>query len=164
MGQEEEWRPVHGYEGLYLVSDAGRVQSVPRSGTRGGIIKADIGPQGYPSVRLSREGRKKHLNVHGLVARSFLGPRPEAGECRHINGDPADNRLENLAWGTSAENSQDMIGHGRTNSRRTHCPQGHEYNEENTHWYGGRRYCKPCNRVQAREGHKRRRASAKGKT
>lgn len=158
---EEQWAAVVDYEGLYEVSDAGRVRSIARPGTRGGILRGEVHPDGYPSVKLSKGGRKKHLTVHVLVATAFRGPRPDGQECRHLNGDPSDNRLENLAWGTSAENSQDMIGHGRTNARITHCPQGHEYTEQNTHVYQGRRYCRSCNRVNSREHKRRVRAAEK---
>lgn len=146
----ERWVPVVGYEGLYEVSDEGRVRSLARNGTRGCILKHDIHVAGYPGVRLSRDNRKKHFTVHSLVARAFLGPRLPGMECRHLNGIPGDCRLENLMWGTSAQNSQDMILHGRTNSRITHCPQGHEYSESNTYKFDGRRYCKACNRVYTR--------------
>jgi hypothetical protein len=117
----------------------------------------------YPSVRLSKDGRKKHLNVHRLVATAFHGPAPEGYECRHLNGDPTDNRAVNLRWGTSAENSADIRLHGRNAmSNKTHCPQGHAYDEANTQMYQGRRYCRACNRVATRESARRRRAKAKG--
>ena len=41
-----------------------------------------------------------------------MGPRPEGMECRHLNGDRKDNRIENLRWGTRAENAQDRVIHG----------------------------------------------------
>jgi hypothetical protein len=162
--ENESWLAVVGYEGLYEVSDAGRVRSLPRNGTRGTILSPDVHPFGYPCVRLSRNNRKKRFAVHKLAATAYLGTRAESQECRHLNGNPADNRPENLAWGTSAENSQDAIAHGRTNSRRTHCPQGHPYDAENTYSYDGRRYCRACNKVNSREHMRRVRAKEKPKT
>lgn len=100
---------------------------------------------------MKRGGRKKHFTAHTLVATAFLGLRPERMECRHLNGDPADNRLANLAWGTSSQNGHDVTAHGRSNRRITHCPSGHEYTPENIQWYQGRRYCRPCNRIRTRE-------------
>lgn len=158
---DEVWLAVGGYEGLYEVSDAGRVRSLPRGGTRGGVLRGDLHRAGYPCVRLSKEGHKTHLTVHSLVAKAFLGQRPDGMECRHINGDPSDNRAENLAWGTSSENSHDMVLHGRTNKRITHCPSGHEYTSENIQWYQGRRYCRACNRVRTRERQRHVRAERK---
>lgn len=155
--------PVHGYEGFYDVSDAGRVRSLPRPGTRGGILRGDLHTAGYPCVRLSRHGLKKHLTVHALVAAAFLGPRPTDMECRHLNGDPTDNRVANLAWGTSSENGHDVTAHGRSNRRITHCPSGHEYTPENIQWYQGRRYCRPCNRIRTRDRQRRVRAERKAR-
>lgn len=157
----EQWVPVVGFEGLYEVSDAGNVRSLPRPGTRGCVLRGEVDRRGYRTVKLSKDGRKKHVAVHVLVITAFCGPRPGDSECRHLNGDRLDNRLVNLAWGTSAENSQDMVDHGRTNSRITHCPQGHEYTPENTYVWGGRRYCRSCNRVYTRRRMRRARAALK---
>jgi hypothetical protein len=68
---------------------------------------------GYPQVNL-RGGRGIHksITVHRLVATAFLGPRPAGLEVRHLNGDPTDCRLANLAYGTPAENGQDRVRHG----------------------------------------------------
>ena len=60
-----------------------------------------------------REGGKNHVRyVHRLVLEAFVGPCPEGLECRHRNGNPSDNRLENLCWGTHAENVADKQSHG----------------------------------------------------
>src|SRR5262249_12949164 len=69
-------------------------------------------------------------------------------EVRHLNGIRTDNRPENLAWGTKSENMQDAVRHGtHLETRKTHCPEGHEYTPENT-IMGGRnrksRGCKKC--------------------
>ncbi|KKM63215.1 hypothetical protein LCGC14_1513630, partial [marine sediment metagenome] len=50
--------------------------------------------------------------IHRLILETYIGPRPKGMECRHLNGNPADNRFENLCWGTHVENSQDSIKHG----------------------------------------------------
>ena len=155
-----QWASVVGYEGLYEVSTEGRIRSARRAGAVGGLIKPD--PSGaYPSVRLFRDGRRRHLSLHVIVITAFVGPRPDGMECRHLDGHPTNPHLDNLAWGTSGENSQDMILHGHTNSRITSCPSGHEYTPENTYIWGGRRYCKACNRIHTRDGQRRRRAAKK---
>jgi len=71
--------------------------------------------------------------VHVAVAEAFIGPRLGDNETRHLNGDATNNALTNLAYGTPAENTADSLRHG-TNyaSNRTHCPQGHPYDEANT--------------------------------
>ena len=60
--------------------------------------------------------------VHRLVLEAFVGPCPEGQECRHLNGDPGDNRLENLVWGSPLENSLDMVKHG-TSIKGTKSPK-----------------------------------------
>jgi Trp operon repressor len=54
------------------------------------------------------------------VLRAFRGEPREGEETRHLNGDPSDNRLDNLAWGTKKENSADQIRHGTTNRGERH--------------------------------------------
>jgi hypothetical protein len=75
-------------------------------------MKANISSVGYPMVQLSRCGEAVARNVHTLVLTAFVGPRPDGMECRHLNGVRADARLENLAWGTKAENMADKSDHG----------------------------------------------------
>src|SRR5690606_32157657 len=85
-----------------------------------------------------------------LVAAAFLGPRPEGSEVCHINGDPADNRVENLRYGSRSENVLDQVRHGvHNNARKTHCKNGHAFTPENTmrRSEGGRR-CRTCNDAQ----------------
>ena len=57
-------------------------------------------------------GRKHTCNIHRLVLETYVGPCPKGMECRHLNGNGQDNRLENLCWGTRSENRQDSIQHG----------------------------------------------------
>lgn len=55
----------------------------------------------------------RRVAVHRMVLSAFVGPPPTPGHCcRHLNGVPSDNRVENLAWGTHAENAADKIAHG----------------------------------------------------
>lgn len=145
----ESWRPVVGMEGLYEVSDAGRVRSLPRqtaSGVHGGgIRKLSLDTNGYLTVKLSRDGKPTNYRVHKLVTAAFLGPCPEGQEVRHWDGDHANAALTNLLYGTRAENMADQRRHGRSYwSDRTHCLRGHEYTPANTRWYKGRRFCKRC--------------------
>lgn len=108
----EVWKPVVGYEGLYEVSDKGRVKSIPTSRKRGCIRKTPCTAQGYPAVDLRHNGKRKTCTVHMLVLTAFVGERPPGYECRHLNGNRSDSRLENLAWGTPAENDEDRRRHG----------------------------------------------------
>ena len=70
---------------------------------------------GYPSVRLLVDGKRKRIAVHVLVARNHLPPKPSAAhEVRHLDGNKENNHATNLAWGTRKENAQDRERHGRT--------------------------------------------------
>jgi len=104
----EIWKLVPGYNGGYEVSNQGRVRSFKRS-TQGRILRPGRMPSGHLSVAL---GRGNSQCVHKLVLLTFNGPAPDKYECRHLNGNPADNRLANLCWGTRSENILDAVGHG----------------------------------------------------
>lgn len=147
---DEEWRPVVGYELLYLVSSTGRIHSLRRRGCSGGPVKTPLNRFGYPEANLAKDGYQRVFPVHILLAAAFLGPRPDGMLIRHLNGDSADCRLGNLAYGTYAENSLDAVQHGtHNNSTKTHCPVGHPYDNENTYVLPSRptaRYCKACAR------------------
>jgi hypothetical protein len=151
----ERWLPVVGYEGLYEVSDFGRVRSLPRPGTqRGGrILKLPPNSGGYPVVSLSRANRHVTRPVHVLVAAAFLGPRPNGMQVCHNDGHRTNAVLANLRYDTPGGNSQDMIRHGTSRQRaKTHCPKGHEYTPENTCTDKlGRRSCLTCKRERELE-------------
>lgn len=144
-GESEVWRQIPGYEGFYQVSSWGRVFSEPRRRTKGGLLSIKVGKRGYPAVALVREGKQVTREVHTLVAAAFIGPRPPGMEVRHKDGDPLNPRAVNLVYGTRSENNRDAVMHGTNNqTAKTHCPQGHPYDEANTHHYRNRRYCKAC--------------------
>lgn len=149
----EVWRAVPQYEGLYEVSNLGRLRSLPRATTRGRLLKQRVIVGKYLGTALSQEGREVNRLTHHLVAAAFLGSRPEGADVRHLDGNAANNCADNLAYGTHAENMRDMVQHG-TNAMlaRTHCPQGHPYDEANTYFTptGGRR-CRACILVRTRE-------------
>lgn len=87
----------------------------------------------YPTVNLSGYtddvNQCLHKRVHVLVCETFHGLKTDPKlEVRHLNGNPKDNRAENLAWGTKAENIQDIFRHGRnSNTNKKTCPRGHSY-------------------------------------
>jgi hypothetical protein len=124
--QPEQWLPVISYEGLYEVSDQGRVRSLH---TTGRVLKPSKHRSGHLHVNLHRQGRKETRKVHCLVLEAFIGPRPPGTECCHYNDIPSDNRLENLRWDTRSANQRDRVRNGNdANARKTRCPRGHPYN------------------------------------
>jgi hypothetical protein len=160
----EKWRPVPGFERTYEVSSLGRIRSIPRPRTRGGIRKQYVTNAGYLAVILSQDGKTSNLSVHALVAAAFIGPRPEGMEVRHIDGDQLNLSASNLAYGTHSSNMLDKVRHGTHHeANKTHCPSGHPYNEANTYSIPSRpraRYCKPCHQEHRRARRERKRLAA----
>lgn len=168
----ETWRAVVGFEGSYEVSDLGRVRSLARevecrsrNGSRfvrnipGKIKATKRHPFGYHELQLYRDGKRTDALVHALVLTAFVGPCPPGQECCHRDGDPSNNALSNLRWDTRNENHRDAVRHGTHHqTRKTHCPQGHEYSAENTYlMYGRHRLCRECRRVRNRADARKRR-------
>lgn len=159
----EEWRPVVGWEGMYEVSSKGRVRSIPRViptvGPQGRRVQRhyrvlrtpQCGSGGYPTVNLARSGdRQKVQTVHTLVLTAFVGPRPDGMEGCHGDGDPTNNRRDNLRWDSQPANGLDRTRHGRDHkANRTHCPRGHRHSSRNNGETAakrakGWRKCKAC--------------------
>lgn len=176
MENIEKWLPVVGWEGLYEVSDQGRVRSLDRitygrNGStrvaRGRILTPATGSTGYLTVSLSNRSHHKMRMVHILVAEAFIGARPAGHYCCHGDGVKLNNNLVNLRWDTPSGNMQDAVRHGThfsTFRGRTHCIHGHEFTPENVMLRPGGRRCRACHRRSTREGERRRRAAAKIRT
>lgn len=107
----ETWKSIPGYEGRYEVSDEGRVRSLdryvpcftpPRTRfVKGQVLRPGRTTSGHLTVAL---GKGNSVWVHSLVARAFLGPRPDGMEVLHGDHNPANNVLCNLHYGTRSEN------------------------------------------------------------
>lgn len=154
----EIWKPVPGYEGSYEASTLGRIRSADRVAAGhhrvpGQILRLNPTQNGYYlRVALSQNGARRTFTVHRLVALTFMGPRPDGMEIRHLNGDGRDCRLDNLAYGTRSENILDQVAHGtHPNAAKTSCINGHPFTPENTYRTGrGHRACRKCKLVQRR--------------
>lgn len=111
----EVWRAVVGYEGLYEVSNHGKVRNASRR-----ELSTPADGRGYAKVNLSKNKRKLQKSVHSLVAEAFLGPRPPGYDINHKNGIKTDNRVENLEYVTRQQNLRHAIAMGitPTGSRR----------------------------------------------
>lgn len=120
----EIWKPVKDYEGIYEVSNLGRVKSLKkwrRTGINSGyfqkdkILKQDCNYNGYAKIDFHKNKVRKGFLVHRLVAEAFI-PNPEnKPQINHKNKIKLDNKVENLEWVTSSEN----IIHAFENGRRS---------------------------------------------
>lgn len=109
---DAEWHTVV-YKGKvwrdYRVSDQGDIEKrVEGTFAPWSVYYAD----GYARTSLSGHGQPRSARVHQLVLEAFVGPPGPGQEARHLDGDKANNRLSNLAWGTHTENMRDAIRHG----------------------------------------------------
>lgn len=113
----EAWVPVPGYEGLYEVSNLGRVRSLTFRDSYGGSRLLDVprlltpSAERYARVTLGKEGANRAIGIHVLVATAFVGARPGGHQCAHLNGNAHDNRASNLAWVTPKINEQHKLIH-----------------------------------------------------
>lgn len=150
---EEVWKPVLGFEGQYEVSNLGRVKSLDRIDAGGrnwkGRIMKPWDTRGYGSVTF---GKRTKRRVNRLVCEAFNGPAPkDKPHALHRNGNPKDNRPENLYWGDDADNTADKMKHGtHPQKTKTHCKWGHEFTPENTYTNPGRegRGCRTCRKTK----------------
>ncbi len=130
---DEVWKDVVGYEGLYLVSNLGRVKNIKyRHGSkiaskegkivvRDKILKPFPTRKGYMYIELKKlNGEGKTCKVHRLVMDAFTEPHPDM-QVNHINGIKSDNRLENLEWVTQSENIRHAIRTGLYIPRNNVC-------------------------------------------
>lgn len=141
---EEIWKSIPEYP-YHEASNLGRIRSkeriVPRLG-RGGVIndmliksrimmlhplqgKTARKPTAITLRLKHKSGKWKTNYVHQVILFAFVGHKPEAMECRHLDGNPFNNRLDNLKWGTPKENRADAIRHG------THCNPAVRCGEDN---------------------------------
>jgi len=105
----EVWLPVPEYDGLYEVSNLGRVRSA-----RTGAVLAPSATSGYLHVSLCRNGEVRTARVHRIVLTAFCGQEPFQGaHAAHNDGNSLNCALTNLRWATAVENQADVTRHGR---------------------------------------------------
>ena len=107
----EEWKDIKGYEGLYQVSNLGRVKSLKFGKER--ILKTGVDRYGYISVNLYKNNKRKLCKVHRLVAEAFIPNLENKPEVNHLDEDKTNNMVSNLEWCTRNEN----VNHGTRNKR-----------------------------------------------
>jgi DNA-binding transcriptional regulator YiaG len=120
MTAGETWKVIPGYEGLYEVSDQGRVRGLDRHVKhskgglrlhRGKIISPDYALK-YPQHHLHKDGKQRTHYTHQLVALTFIGPRPDRDyQVAHKDGNPRNNTPSNLYYATPSQNAEDKRSH-----------------------------------------------------
>lgn len=127
----EEWRDVVGFEGLYMVSNCGRVKSLTRFAINHSkmqyrperILKQNKSRKNRPAVTLCKDGKTFPKAVHRLVAETFI-PNPEnKPEVDHIDTDIYNNKVDNLRWVTRKENSNNPL----TRKHDSQAKMGHPF-------------------------------------
>lgn len=110
----EHWKPIPGYEGMYEVSDLGRVKSLARTvvmyegvtrQTKDRILRTSLQGCGYVFATLCKEGKARPNLVHRLVAQAFVPNPDNKPQVNHKDGNRTNNRADNLEWVTSSENN-----------------------------------------------------------
>lgn len=124
----EIWKPVKGYEGLYEVSNVGRVKSMPRTIARSDgkpytikkekIMKLFADEDGYRRIEMRNDGKSFKTFAHRLVARAFIPNAENKPQVNHINGIKNDNRVDNLEWVTLQENKDHAVANGLVADQR----------------------------------------------
>lgn len=110
---KEYWLPLYGFEKRFVASSFGRVFSFYKQGflipfsMKSGHLKVNLNRCRTTNTRTS-----KYVNT--IVLETFVGKAPKGLESRHLDGDPKNNKLSNLVWGTRGENLQDRKWHAET--------------------------------------------------
>lgn len=109
----EVWKPVVGYEGLYEVSDQGRIRSSKC------VLKSHV-KNGYLAVNLFKHSVLKHFYVHRVVAEAFIPNHHRLKEVNHIDCNRQNNSVQNLEWCDRKRNLQHSYDHGKKRTCELH--------------------------------------------
>lgn len=157
----ERWAPIPGWEGYFEVSDRGVIRTVGRvmirsNGApftcRGRVRRLQLVNDGRWGVTLRAGGKQRRHLVAPLVLSAFVGLRPPGLDACHNNGNPRDDRVENLRWDTASGNALDKRAHGTDhNVNKARCPRGHRLEAPNLRTFYSRvgRECLACHRARA---------------
>ena len=103
IGDYEVWKDIEDYPN-YQVSNLGRIKSIPRVRTKGGILKQEIDKMGYLKVYLMKDNKGHLVSTHRIVAKVFISNPDNLPQVNHIDGNKTNNKVENLEWCTAKEN------------------------------------------------------------
>lgn len=142
MGKEI-WKDIVGYEGLYQVSNLGRVKSLERTVTIGFGNKKHLEEKimsfstrsGYSIIVLKKNGTKASKQVHRLVAEAFIPKEDDKNIVNHKDFDRKNNVVENLEWCTQKENIRHSVDRMKHPKTRTQTNTGHQYISRRNNYY-----------------------------
>ena len=105
--EDEHWKAIIGFEGLYEVCKDGRIRN-----NKGKCLKQFKSYNGYYKVGLYKNKKRYNQTVHVAVLEAFNSKRPEGLVCCHTDGNSINNHISNLRWGTQKENIRDSVNQG----------------------------------------------------
>ena len=104
---KEVWKDIKGYEGLYQISNLGRVKSLGNEyRKKEKYLKLQYSKDGYQKLGLRKSGVAKYEYIHRLVAQAFIPNPLNKPQVNHIDGNKTNNRVDNLEWATPIENTR----------------------------------------------------------
>lgn len=113
---KEIWKPIKGYEGIYEISNFGKVKSIRyfnhvnnKIYSREKMLKLSLNEKGYFRVGLYKSGKEIKFKVHRLVAENFIPNPNKYNEVNHIDGNKQNNCVDNLEWCTHSHNIKEAV-------------------------------------------------------
>lgn len=124
---KEIFKDIKDYDGLYQISNCGRVKSLKRNI----ILKPSANNKGYLHVILYKNGNSKIGRIHRLVAENFIPNPGNKPQINHIDGHKSNNNVNNLEWVTNSENQKHAFKMGLQTNKGNHNPRARKINQYN---------------------------------
>ena len=113
----EIWKDIEGYEGLFQISNKGRLKRLASIGkykkSERILSNTYVDKGNYKRVSLLKEGIYKTFGIHRIVAQHFIANSNNHEYVMHLDNNPLNNSVDNLMWGTPKMNAQQMVADGR---------------------------------------------------